>query len=1073
MRMRLDSSAMSGARAGLRVRPLGHALLVHRKGDPDPEVVAFTRALAPDPQHQLVVVDLPPGADRREWEAVPKALPGGPNGVRIVFSRAVPPQVRAFGQAAADRLGCTVLAPDGAVRTVPGGGLFVPHDAGAGWLRHRPKRAAAYDSRRFPKPAWEYAVADRPWSTAAHAVVEPTASGIWLRGHPADPDGGKPWLVDRVAGSVDVLTAVLGSPGGPPVELPDALRVWHSVLPSARRWVRFLQLGPVTLPAGVDSLGQGLADGTGDQVVFYTGLPALPPVAGQAQYVEVPNHDGTAAWRPFAGEVVYFPAAGGTPPPPALLGVRSPVTGAAEETGRVFAYGHGTVLEVVQSGLWLRPPAEPAGGDGVRRVTAAPGRAVILYDRSTPATGDLLRGLAEDMLRQLDPTLRDAFRVAPADAPGVALGWSDPQWWSPAPAAVPPPAHGHLDETGMPRAGGRTQPTQVPTDAARLAPAQPPYVRLAEAQGPPPEHPGPDQAGPPQTDTSPTLTANGSDQPGTSASGPDPGPPHPTPAGRAGPPAPVPAHTPPPAEPYVRPAPPDHDPRHPPGKTPVPAPDSAPPPAPPQGAGSGTPGPSPARLPRLTETAAPFEPLPAANPAAPAAPTAPTAPGADRSAPTAGPQQPAGIDAPAAPVPPRIPGAATERTAETPTPTTTAAGTAPSPPPGTAAPRTAPGTPAAGTPAAPALPIGIRLESLDSPTPTAPPGGQRTPPAEAAPSAHPGRPAQGAPALPQAQGDPHPAGSGAHHPAGDTGVRVQPVPSAGATAVPSGRGLDKERAWLRKTFSNQFGALAGSVSRVMSESPGLRSGSREEGADTLTDLVAVRLYLGGDHAQVDAAVRSATAGPHIPLARCVASGLRRLPSYRGAALLHAPATPAELGWYREGRVATEWTFCSASTVPYRVPEDDVLFLVWSMTARRTRLLDPGRPDRVVFEPGTRFRVLRAEPGAPAAVLLRELSASEPEQSVPPTADGEGTDDADARARGGPAALNALALADLEKSFAALRGGGKAPEGEPPPPGAPPGLLPPPARAPARPAASPGSTSSGTSSSTSNSKGARR
>jgi hypothetical protein len=264
----------------------------------------------------------------------------------------------------------------------------------------------------------------------------------------------------------------------------------------------------------------------------------------------------------------------------------------------------------------------------------------------------------------------------------------------------------------------------------------------------------------------------------------------------------------------------------------------------------------------------------------------------------------------------------------------------------------------------------------------------------------------------------------------------------------------------------------------MSESPGLRSGSREQGADTLTDLVAVRLYLGGDHDQVDAAVRRAAPGPHVPLARCVTAGLRRLPSYRGAALLHAPLTAQERGWYREGRVATEWAFCRASTVPYRLPEDDVLFLVWSMTARRTRLLDPAQPDRVLFEPGTRFRVLRTDPGEPTAVLLRELSAAEPDGPAPRSAGGAG---------GRPAALDALALDGLEKTLTALRGGAKAAAGEPPPPGTPPGLLPPYAAAPtSRPVppgraggaaggaqANPPGPSGSTSGTTSRSKGARR
>ncbi|MFD4879884.1 hypothetical protein ACFWOB_41890 [Streptomyces sp. NPDC058420] len=210
---------------------------------------------------------------------------------------------------------------------------------------------------------------------------------------------------------------------------------------------------------------------------------------------------------------------------------------------------------------------------------------------------------------------------------------------------------------------------------------------------------------------------------------------------------------------------------------------------------------------------------------------------------------------------------------------------------------------------------------------------------------------------------------------GPPDVRVQPVPRTTACALPPERGIAQERDWVRRTFSEQYNAVAGSVSRVMSESPGLRGRSRTEAADALTELVAVRLYLSGDSRRADAAVREATAGPHVPLARCVTAGLRRLPSYRGPALLRTRLGEAERGWYREGRVATEWAFCHARTSLHPGPRGsgatDVL--IWSMTARRTSSLDPGVPDRVLFLPGTAFKVLRTEG---TVVLMRELSPSE-------------------------------------------------------------------------------------------------
>ncbi|MEV7325858.1 hypothetical protein [Streptomyces sp. NPDC093970] len=210
-------------------------------------------------------------------------------------------------------------------------------------------------------------------------------------------------------------------------------------------------------------------------------------------------------------------------------------------------------------------------------------------------------------------------------------------------------------------------------------------------------------------------------------------------------------------------------------------------------------------------------------------------------------------------------------------------------------------------------------------------------------------------------------------------VRVQPVPGTAACAIPPERGIARERDWIRQTFSDQYNAIAGSVSRVMSESPGLRGGSKAEAAEALTDLVAVRLYLSGDSSRADAAVRTATAGPHVPLARCVAAGLRRLPSHRGPVLLRTRLNRAERAWYQDGRLVTEWAFCHARTSLHTGPRGtgatDVL--IWSMTARRTASLDPDLSDRVLFLPGTVFKVLRTDGDA---VLMRELSPSETDRS---------------------------------------------------------------------------------------------
>ncbi|MFH8342117.1 hypothetical protein [Streptomyces sp. AM6-12] len=1069
MRRGLGTTRAGGT--ALQCRAEGRALLVHPKGEPDPHAAAFAAGLAADPQHTLAVVDLPYGSLEGSADAVARLLAGRGESLRLVFGRGTPQESRRAAQRIADRLGRLVLAPDGAVLPTDGGGLFIPSDHGAGWLRFRPGRSAERDSRRFPKPRWEFSTFDRPWTTSGHGIAEPAPCGVWVRSphdHPAAESGRR--LVDRLPSHPDILTVVLGSPGGPPVTLADVTRLWETVLPSARSWVRFLHLGPVALPEGAEALGQELADALGQQVVLYAGVPVESRVGLASPEVAAVRPDGTLGHRPFVSELMYFPRTGSAPAPPALFGLRRPLFGVPEISTGVYEYAADAVLEVVQSGLWMRPLAEPADGDAVRRIPAAPGYAAILYDRSTPGTQERMRSLAEDMLWRLDPQRREGFTIAPADEPGHlavpaddAHLWSAPDatatgpqaiaptafrgqaraaevapWSSAAPASTPLPNNGFVrgEGSGAASALARLDPDErtirVRGTAAPATPAPvtaPPAART-ESEAPsggsptaglPRVESGDDvhvtggsgdagMAGRPARETAAAesaATATGGRAPVPvpvavpEREAPRPGrepipdaprtegpvPPQPTsqspvpqqptsqspvpqqPTSQSPVPQPAPQGSVPPQPAPQGPVPPLPTPQGP--VPPLPAPQSlVPPPAPPRPA-------APARLPlpdlpAVSEPGQPGEP-PRENPR-PA--DSPDGRGPDRPARTGAPTRPP-VPEPqrkAEPEPagsaPHTPGISGAGPSLPPTPATETPQaeprSGPQPQPQPMVPPTAPPAPTAPVPAPrPAEPNpalrpapSIRLES-DSPA--------ATPVAPAAADDRAGAAAPPAPA-PKATDAPKP-------PAATPGVRVQPTPKASACAVPPERGTEKERDWVRRTLSTQYNAVAGTVSRVMSESPGLRGGARGEAADALTDLVAVRLFLSGDSARVNAAVRGAAVGPHVPLARCVAAGLRRLPSYRGAALLRARASAAERAWFREGRLVTEWAFCTAYGAPRPGPHDATDFLIWSITARRTNLIDPAEPDRVVFLPGTRFKVLRpAEAEVP--VLLRELSPSE-------------------------------------------------------------------------------------------------
>ncbi|MGW5253580.1 hypothetical protein ACWERW_11225 [Streptomyces sp. NPDC004012] len=1042
--MRIRLGAVRAAGTALQCRAVGHALLIHPKGEPDPQAAAFAAGLAPDPQHTVAVVDLPFGTLEDSADAVARLLAHRGHSLRLVFGRATPQESQRTAQRIADRLDRLVLAPDGEVLPTDGGGLFVPSEHGAGWLRFRPGRAAERDSRRFPKPRWEFSTFDRPWATSGHGLVEPVPSGVWVRSPhlPDSPDSGQR-LVDRLPSHPEILTVVLGSPGGPPVTLSDVARLWDTVLPSARSWVRFLHLGPVALPEGAEALGQELADALGQQVVLYTGVPVKARVGLDSPEVASLRPDGTLGHRPFVSELMYFPRTGDTPAPPALFGLRRPLVEVPEISTGVYEYAHDAVLEVVQSGLWMRPSVEPVGSDAVRRIPAAPGYAAILYDRSTPGAEERMRALAEDMLWKLDPDRREGFTVVPADEPGVAAGVPDDAYlWSPqdpaayGPQMVAPPLTRQRRPADIapwaPASGGRPQegrepaavPAGVPGRASalnQLDPDESPSVRVAgrnDAASAVAPAPAPQAArtesdvpsaalprtesdagrsAPDETEASgeaavrvaTTATEAGSIAPGGRPDAPHGGPPVPYGGPNAAP------EPPPTGEPLPM---------------PPPAPDAARGPVPPAPAPNGPVAPGRPKLPDLPTVS---EPTPAGEPQASVQPprTDPRpAPAHDRADTDGSGEQrtPVLPPEPPAPAPESGPASAPANTPET-APDTPAAPAAEQgapqapdapdtqPQPTPQAPPPAPDGPEAAmpeVPEAPQTPPPSAPQASEAPVPAAPKPAARAVPAPArmirlesdAPAAAPTEPPGPAPVPDGSDGPVTPSltpaasdGSGSAvtpaAPAAGAGVRVQPVPKGSACAVLPERGTSKERDWVRRTFSTQYNAVAGTVSRVMSESPGLRGGSRGEAADALTDLVAVRLYLSGDSRQVDDAVRSAQVGPHVPLARCVAAGLRRLPSYRGAALLRAPATAMERAWYREGRLTTEWAFCTGYSAPHPGPENGTDFLIWSMTARRTSLIDPSEPYRVVFLPGTTFKVLRPSDGE-GPVLMRELSPSE-------------------------------------------------------------------------------------------------
>jgi hypothetical protein len=219
-----------------------------------------------------------------------------------------------------------------------------------------------------------------------------------------------------------------------------------------------------------------------------------------------------------------------------------------------------------------------------------------------------------------------------------------------------------------------------------------------------------------------------------------------------------------------------------------------------------------------------------------------------------------------------------------------------------------------------------------------------------------------------------PAASGGPRPGRPAGA------ASGAVVVSPGRpSTDEERAAFRAMVGLAWDTHAAPIRRTFSRLPAIAAAERAAAA---VDLVAVRLYL-TSAADEEFGPETARAGGEAarPYLACLASGLARLPTYRGA-VLHGADTRV-----RTDLVGTMLTEPGAiGGVPLSPesragwPPTATVYVIWSHTARRVAaLFDAGETRRkdVVFGPGSRLAVLDVRQGdadTPDLVLLRELPA---------------------------------------------------------------------------------------------------
>ncbi|GGT14966.1 hypothetical protein GCM10010240_55270 [Streptomyces griseoviridis] len=465
------------------VRRVGNAWLVHPAAGPDRQSLLFAAGLAADPEYTLVVVDLPPYAplDGVE-EALARDVPAGPAGLRVVFGRTPAQGAAPTGRRLARRLGQPVVVPDGIVRPSAGGALFIGADRGRGWVRCAPGGESRFLSRRFPRPAWDGWLPDRPGPVGPSAVAEPLGAGVWVRPvrEDADQQRHRGRLAARLRRRDDAPTVVLGSPGAPEPPAEDVAHFWRSLPGHPPAAPRFVLYGTVPAP-GSRPFGETLAALTGEPVHVCNGFPTGDPRIGRdgGEEVLLLTRDGTPARPVFAREFLHLPPEpGSVSHAPLATDHRWPLGHLPMLRQGLYRGGPGVVLEVLPWGLWVRPAVEPAHADEVRAAPADPQHALILCDDSAVEDLPRLRGLAQDVLHRLPAEDGLLVRVVTADRP----------WGTPGgrPRALP---------AGPAAAPSRALPAAPPAPPAER-PAPPPPADPVPAAPPPPAAPVP--AAPPR-----------------------------------------------------------------------------------------------------------------------------------------------------------------------------------------------------------------------------------------------------------------------------------------------------------------------------------------------------------------------------------------------------------------------------------------------------------------------------------------------------------------------------------------------------------------------------------------------
>ncbi|WP_091389251.1 hypothetical protein [Amycolatopsis pretoriensis] len=414
----------------MAISECGPTLVCHAPAGMTAEARLLATSVAPDADHDLVVVDLPEGSPSSAWAAFAAKVPDSARAIRLVVTGPFRQAGWSIGEWLSGHLGRTVVASEGLVLAAANGGLFVQALRSGGWSRFAPGRPPVREGSRHPRPGWESQAVAQVVPIGPASGAEPLPAGVWLRA-----DGDPRWLAvsrARLTRTLpyrpDALTVVLNGQHMPELD-PEAIRRFWTRLPAdVRARACFVHYGPVRL-SGETPLGRVLADLLGEQVRLYAGMPAGPLDAHQVFTI---RPDGSHGWNTFIQLFGYRPGLSGAPD---RLAHRAPIPELPEIAPGIYRYGPDVVLEVVPAGLWLRPAETLEDPEGIRGVRADPREPYLFYSAGGPAVTNANRmlGLAQEVRERLDHQTRLAIELRPAGEPTGPKGLPQDAGASPEP----------------------------------------------------------------------------------------------------------------------------------------------------------------------------------------------------------------------------------------------------------------------------------------------------------------------------------------------------------------------------------------------------------------------------------------------------------------------------------------------------------------------------------------------------------------------------------------------------------------------------------------------------------------